>query len=266
MDSSMFRSWHYINNPITGDDGYHIRAADAVQIEKFMKGIRKALKGGGLFVKSIKRITREQLVDMLYRAYEGRMPMSDANRICQSDILLHFGLGIVEELVGCIEDCETADNEIAKEEVERIVALYKLLRNDGYDHTDCIMRLAFLVKKVPIKAITDDEKLETFIQRYIKTLKLEYFNLDLETIVNDSMQCVHVGDSEPFTSAWLGKPISIGELRKAHDTADKKWDRLLIRFRNGDELQSFNSGFSLGVALVRSGKVIESVTTVRYSR
>ena len=90
----MSRFSYFIANPVTGDDGYHLKAADAVQIEKFMKGVKKALDGGSFFVRSMPIIPQKKLMQMLYDSYGGKMPFDHASRICQSDILRHFGLKI----------------------------------------------------------------------------------------------------------------------------------------------------------------------------
>lgn len=47
----MSRIAHFMQNPVTGNDGYHLRAADAVEIEKFMNETKRALKGGTFFIR-----------------------------------------------------------------------------------------------------------------------------------------------------------------------------------------------------------------------
>jgi hypothetical protein len=74
-----------------------LRAADAVQVEKFMNGLKKALSGGSWRVKSMPLITQQEAISMLFNSYEGRMPLKDATRICQYDVLHQFGLHIGDD-------------------------------------------------------------------------------------------------------------------------------------------------------------------------
>jgi hypothetical protein len=86
---------HFLNNPITADDGYHIGARDAVNIDKYLQETMRDLKGG-LFRRAFPPMTISDLADDMYQAWEGRMPKEHTQRICQPDILSHFGIRIAD--------------------------------------------------------------------------------------------------------------------------------------------------------------------------
>lgn len=88
----MSRIVYFMQNPIQASDGFHLRAADAVEVEKFFNRIKKQMRGGGFLQKKLPPTRIDDVANMLYGAFEGRMPMTIATRICQLDVLAHFGL------------------------------------------------------------------------------------------------------------------------------------------------------------------------------
>ncbi len=121
----MSRFSYFAQNPIQCQDGYSLKALDAVEIEKFMKGLKKGLNGGSFFIKKLSPMTSQEVAMMLYQAYEGRMPIADATRICQPDILCRFNLRVTND--GYVQEIK----ESLPSEIEEIFEkVYGSLNND----------------------------------------------------------------------------------------------------------------------------------------
>lgn len=89
----MSRIIYFMQNPVQSSDGFSLRAADAVEVEKFFNVMKKRMRGGGFLQKPLSPPKISDVENMLYHAFGGRVPAVVVKRICQPDILKFFGLG-----------------------------------------------------------------------------------------------------------------------------------------------------------------------------
>jgi hypothetical protein len=72
--------------------------------------------------------------------------------------------------------------------------------------------------------------------------------------------------SNQIPQNWLKEAISLTEATCCYDIEKAKWDTLLEFYSQDCEIWKFDSGFCIGLALLRDNQTVSSIVTAHYSR
>jgi hypothetical protein len=158
-----------------------------------------------------------------------------------------------------------------------IVAFCLILKDDGCTEYDAIKRLAEFSEQ-PLPNLENID-LNSYLKLRLQTADAEYMALGSE-IFNKAVEIATTCAKDQIKKrkeeslfppvAWLGAKIPLEKVAEYHNK-DREWLRFQVRMKPDDEVRSFsgfaipesNLSFRAGMALVRQGKPIEHLITVR---